>query len=147
MREEAPKSPIGGRVRRGDAEEKVTGRARYAGDYVAPGMLFGKIVRSERAHAWIVRIDAAAARALPGVEAVICGEAGCDRFGEVVKDQTPFATDRVRYAGEPIAAIAAESELIAELAAGMLEIEYDDLRAVFDPAEALLAEAPLVHDD
>jgi CO/xanthine dehydrogenase Mo-binding subunit len=137
---------VGTRARRLDGEDKVTGRARYASDYYPPGLLYGKIVRSERASARIVRIDTSAAEALPGVEAVITGEIG-GYFGEVVKDQRAFATDRVRHIGEPIAAVAAESEAVAELAARLIEIEYEDLPAVFDPIAALAPDAPRVHDD
>ncbi len=138
---------FGGTGRRLDADDKVTGSARYATDYVAPGMLFGKIVRSDRPHARIVRLDVSAAEALPGVEAVIWGEAGTVPFGEIVKDQRVFAIDRVRFVGDPIAAIAAESEAVAEMAARLIEVDYEDLPAVFDPHEALEPGAPLVHDD
>ncbi len=137
---------VGTRARRLDGEDKVTGRARYASDYYPPGVLYGKIVRSERASARIVRIDTSAAEALPGVEAVITGDIG-GFFGEVVKDQRPFATGRVRHIGEPVAAVAAESEAVAELAARLIEIEYEDLPAVFDPIAALAPDAPRVHDD
>ncbi|MFN8665252.1 MAG: xanthine dehydrogenase subunit D, partial [Thermomicrobiales bacterium] len=87
---------VGSRALRLDAADKLTGRARYASDYRAPGMLHGKIVRSDRQHARIARIDVTAALELPGVEAILFGEVG-GRFGEVVKDQTPFAIDTVRY--------------------------------------------------
>jgi CO/xanthine dehydrogenase Mo-binding subunit len=81
MVETATPSLIGGRGRRLDAGEKVTGRARYASDLVLPGMLYGKIVRSDRPHARIVAIDASAAEALPGVEAVLFGDVTGGRFG------------------------------------------------------------------
>jgi CO/xanthine dehydrogenase Mo-binding subunit len=141
----AEKTLIGGRARRLDAEDKVTGRARYATDLVLPGMLYGKIVRSDRAHARIVSIDTSAAEALPGVEAVLFGAVG-GRFGEVVKDQTPFAIDKVRMVGDPIAAVAADTPETAELAARLIEVEYEDLPAVFDPIAALQPDAPLVHE-
>lgn len=137
----------GTRAPRLDARDKVTGRARYATDLQLPGMLHGKIVRGDRPHARIVSIDASAARALPGVEAVLTAEDASGRFGEIIKDQTIFAVDRVRHVGEPVAAIAAETEAIANEAANLIEIEYDDLPAVFDPIAALEPDAPLVHDD
>lgn len=140
-------SLVGARVRRLDAEDKLTGRARYATDYTVPGMLFGKIVRSDRPHARILRIDASAAEALAGVEAVLFGDVTGGRFGEIVKDQTPFALDKVRYIGDPIAAIAADAPETAELAARLIEIEYEDLDPVFDPLVALEPDAPLIHDD
>ncbi len=138
---------IGGRTRRLDADDKLTGRARYASDFTLPGMLFGKIVRSDRPHARIVRIDTGAAEALPGVEAVLSGDVTGRRFGDLVQDQTPFAFEKVRYVGDPIAAIAADTPETAELAGRLIEIEYEDLEAVFDPIAALTPDAPLVHDD
>jgi CO/xanthine dehydrogenase Mo-binding subunit len=140
-------SAIGARVRRLDADDKLTGRARYATDYVVPGMLYGKIVRSDRPHARILGIDASEAEAVPGVAAVLCGDVSGGRFGEVVKDQTPFALDKVRYVGEPIAAVAADTPETAELAARLIEVAYEDLEPIFDPIAALAPDAPLVHDD
>lgn len=140
-------STVGQRARRIDATGKITGRARYASDYSPPGTLYGKIVRSDRPAARIVSIDTTAAEALPGVWAVLAGSGPWHRFGEVIKDQSVFAVDQVRCAGEPIAAIAAESPSIAEMAAQLIDIEYEDLPAVFDPLAALEPDAPLVHDD
>jgi CO/xanthine dehydrogenase Mo-binding subunit len=137
---------VGSRARRLDAEDKLTGHARYASDLRVPGMLYGKIVRSDRAHARIVRIDASDAEALPGVEAVVYGAVG-HRFGPAIRDQTIFAVDRVRHVGEPVAAVAADSEATAELAARLIEIEYEDLPTVFDPVAALRPDAPIVHED
>ncbi len=114
---DSTKTIVGSRARRLDADDKVTGKARYADDLTLPGMLYGKIVRSDRPHARILRIDASAAEALPGVEAVLYGDVTGGRFGECVKDQTPFALDRVRCIGEPIAAVAADTPETAELAA------------------------------
>lgn len=138
---------VGQRTRRLDADGKVTGRARYASDYRPAGMLYGKIVRGDRPAARIVSIDTSAAEELPGVWAILSGEGSWRPFGEVVKDQLIFAVERVRSAGEPIAAIAAETPEIAELAAQLVEVEYEDLPSVFDPLEALEPGAPLVHDD
>ncbi|MCC6790144.1 MAG: xanthine dehydrogenase family protein [Thermomicrobiales bacterium] len=138
---------LGNRGRRLDADDKVTGRARYASDLHPPGVLFGKIVRSDRPHAHIIRIDTHGAESLPGVEAVVTAADASGHFGEVVKDQTVFASDRVRHIGEPVAAIAAESEAIADLAARLIEIDYHDLPALFDPIAALQPDAPLIHDD
>lgn len=136
---------VGSRALRLDAADKLTGRARYASDYSVPGMLHGKIVRSDRQHARIVSIDVSAALELSGVEAVIFGDVG-GRFGEVVKDQTPFAIHTVRYIGDPVAAIAAETPEIAEQAARLVDIEYEDLDAIQDPFAALEPGAPLLHD-
>ncbi len=138
---------VGTRARRLDAVGKVTGGARYASDYQPAGMLYGKIVRSDRPAARIVSLDTSAAEALPGVLAVLSGEGPWRAFGEVVKDQLVFSIDRVRCAGEPLAAIAAETPEIAEMAAQLIEVEYEDLPSVFDPLEALESDAPLVHED
>lgn len=140
-------SVVGARARRLDVDGKITGRARYATDYKTTGMLHGKIVRSDRPAARIVSIDTSAAEELPGVWAVLSGEGSWHRFGEIIHDQTVFAIDRVRCAGEALAAIAAESPEIAEQAALLIEIEYEDLPVVFDPIAAMEADAPLVHDD
>jgi len=138
---------VGKRARRLDVDGKVTGHARYASDYKPAGMLHGKIVRSDRPAAKIVSIDTSAAEELPGVWAVLSGEGPWHRFGEAIKDQLVFAVDRVRCAGEPLAAIAAETPEIAEQAALLIEVEYEDLPSVFDPIEAMAPDAPLVHDD
>lgn len=134
-------------VRRLDADDKLIGRARYTTDYTVPGMLHGKIVRSDRPHARIVRIDASAAEALLGVEAVLYGDVTGGRFGDWVKDQSAFAVDKVLYIGDPVAAVAADTPETAELAARLIEIEYEDLEPVFDPIAALAPDAPLLHDD
>jgi CO/xanthine dehydrogenase Mo-binding subunit len=140
-------SVVGHRTHRLDADGKITGRARYASDFAPQGVLHGRVVRSDRGSALIIRIDVSAALELPGVEAVITGERCNGRFGEILKDQLVFSTDRVRCAGEPIAAVAAELPEIADLATRLIEIEYEDLPGVFDPVSALAEEAPLVHDD
>ncbi|MCC6313673.1 MAG: xanthine dehydrogenase family protein, partial [Thermomicrobiales bacterium] len=140
-------SVIGTRARRLDADDKVAGRARYATDLRLPGMLYGKIVRGDRPHARIVGIDVSAAEALPGVEAIATAADAPGRYGEAIEDQTVFARDRVRYVGEPICAVAAESAEIAELAASLIEIDYEDLPGVFDPVEALRPGAALVHEN
>ncbi|MCA9858649.1 MAG: xanthine dehydrogenase family protein molybdopterin-binding subunit [Thermomicrobiales bacterium] len=138
---------VGTRARRLDVDGKVTGHARYASDYAPAGMLHGKIVRSDRPAARIVSIDTSAAEELLGVWVVLSGEGPWLPFGEILKDQVVFSLDRVCCAGEPLAAIAAETPEIAELAAQLIEVEYEDLPSVFDPLEALEPDAPLVHDD
>lgn len=160
---EQTKERLGKRANRLDAIDKVTGRARYASDITLPNMLHGVIVRSDRPHARIVRIDAGAARDVPGVAVVVTAadapgkfgttEAGGaaeaeapGKFGEAIKDQPVFAHDRVRYIGEPVAAIAADSAEIARSAAELIEIEYEDLEPIFDPEDALKEGAPLIHE-
>ena len=132
-----------------DAREKVTGRATYAGDVYLPGMLMCKILASPRSHARIVSIDTAKAEALPGVRYVITGRDFPDiRFGSgALKDRYIMARDAVYYIGEPVAAVAADDELTAQEAIGLIEVEYEDLEAVVDPLDALKPGAPSVHPD
>src|SRR3954447_14804477 len=96
-----------GRPRRRDAMDKVTGRARYTSDLALPGMLHGVIVRSDRPHARLLAVHTGAAQALPGVEAIATAPDAPGMLGEVIKDQRVSARGRVRYIGEPIAAVAA----------------------------------------
>ena len=132
-----------------DSWEKVTGRATYAGDVYLPGMLMCKILASPRSHARIVRIDTSRAEALPGVRAVITGEDFPNRrFGSgALKDRFIMARDRVYYIGEPVAAVAADDEITALEAVGLIEVEYEDLEPVVDPLAALRPGSPSVHPD
>ena len=132
-----------------DSWEKVTGRATYAGDVYLPGMLMCKILASPRSHARIVRIDTSRAEALPGVRAVITGEDFPNlRFGSgALKDRFIMARDRVYYIGEPVAAVAADDEITALEAVGLVEVEYEDLEPVVDPLAALRPGSPSVHPD
>ncbi len=141
-------SYIGSNVRRIDAPGKVTGALRYAGDMVMPDMLHMQILRSPFPHARIASIDVSGARATPGVETVLTSQdvPGEDGFGVFVNDQPIMARGKVRYVGEAVAAVVAESVEIAKEAIQRIEIEYEELPAVFD-AEAALAEgAPILHD-
>ena len=132
-----------------DAWEKVTGRATYAGDVYLPGMLMCKSLGSTRSHARIVSIDTSRAEALPGVRAVITGaDFPQIRFGSgALKDRYIMARDKVYYIGEPVAAVAAEDEITAEEAIGLIDVEYEDLEPVVDPLVSLRAGAPSVHPD
>lgn len=130
-----------------DAPDKVSGVARYASDIVLHGMLVGLVVRTDRPHARVRSIDVSEAEALPGVFAVVGSSDAPGKFGEVIKDQTAFAADVVRYIGEPIAAIAADTAETARAAAELIRVEYEELPAVLDPHQALKADAPLVHAD
>ena len=138
---------IGVGVRRNDALEKVTGAARYAGDLKFPGMLYVKLLRSPYAHARIVRIDTSKAQELPGVKAVVTGKDFPYRMGLYLKDRTPYAIDKVRYYGEPVAGVAAESVEVAEKALELIEVEYEELPCVLDIREAIKPDACLVHPD
>ena len=132
-----------------DAWEKVTGQATYAGDVYLPGMLMCKILASTHSHARIISIDTSKAAALPGVRAVITGYDFPEiRFGSgALKDRYIMARDIVYYIGEPVAAVAAEDEITAQEAIGLIEVKYEDLEAVVDPLTALRSGAPSVHPD
>jgi CO/xanthine dehydrogenase Mo-binding subunit len=137
---------VGKPAQRVDALEKVLGTAKYAGDLRIPGMLYARALRSDLPHARIVRLDVSPALRVPGVLAAITSEDFVDhgRFGFPVADMYMLAFDRVRYVGDGIAAVAAETE--EALAAGLAAIicELEPLPAVFDPDEALSPDAPLV---
>jgi xanthine dehydrogenase molybdenum-binding subunit len=148
-------SVVGKSVRRPDVLGKVTGAARYAGDLALPGMLHAKLKRSTVAHAGIKRIDVSKALRYPGVRAVLTHEnvprvlhygsphprsasLGCDQY---ILDR------KVRYWGEAVAAVAAESEEIADEALDLIEVEYEELPAAFTVAQALAPGAPVIHSN
>src|SRR6266404_8974523 len=133
---------------RSDGEHKVTRKAVYTVDVKLPGMAYGKILRSPYAHARLIRVDASKAEKLPGVFAVITrdDQRGLAMFGAAYKDQTIVAVDKARYAGDPVAAVAAVDEATAEEALSLIEVDYEDWRAVTSLDEALAPGAPLVHD-
>ena len=142
---------IGKSVPRKDGVEKATGKALYTVDMALPGMLWGKILRSPYPHAKILHIDTTLAEKLLGVKAVITGK---DTLGikhgfvetpRYPPDQYPIAMDRVRYIGEEVAAVAATDEYIAEEALSLIQVDYEELPAVFDPEEAMKPEAPEIH--
>src|ERR687898_281278 len=128
--------------------EKVTGRTRFAADVDLPGMLWGKILRSPHPHARIRRIDAAAAWSVAGVKAVVTGQdAPGHLMGKVLRDMPVLCWDKVRYIGDRVAAVAAETREAAEEAIDLIEVEYQELPAVFDVLEAMKPGAPILHDD
>lgn len=137
---------IGKRIQKKDAPEKAAGKTRYIQDMVLPGQLHGKILRSSRVHARIVSIDTSAARALPGVHAVITAADVPDQqpIG-VARDHLPLKRDRVRSLRDEIAAVAADSEEIAEAALKLIRVEYEDLPVVSTPEDAIAPGAPLIH--
>jgi len=132
-----------------DSREKVTGAGVYADDIRLPGMLVGKTLHSPHAHARIRSIDASRARALPGVYAVATGADTPVKYGilPIGHDETIFAVDRVRYIGDNVAGVAAESEALAEEALKLIRVDYEVLPAYFDPEKAMLAESNLIHDE
>ncbi|HLI28958.1 MAG TPA: xanthine dehydrogenase family protein molybdopterin-binding subunit [Chloroflexota bacterium] len=144
-----PAQVIGQPLPRVEGRAKVTGSERFAADIVLPGMLWGKVLRSPYAHARIVRIDTRRARALPGVHAVLTGAdlPPDTRQGRRLRDLPVLATERVRFVGDKVAAVAADLPDLAEEALSLIEVEYEPLPAVFDPLEAIRPEAPLLHPD
>ncbi len=140
-------SVVGKATPKKDGAEKVTGRTRYLHDLVLPRLAHGKIVRARHPHARIVRIDARRAAALPGVLAVLtAGDVAQERFG-FARDQTALKADKVRCVRDEVAAVAAETAAIAEEAAALVEVDYEELPAVFDPRESMRPGAPRVHDE
>ena len=145
-------SVVGKPVSRVDAKSKATGGAMYTTDVVLPRMLHGKILRSPYPHARIIKIDSSRAEKLPGVEAVITGkDTSGVRFGFVdtpryPADECPLAEEKVRHIGEGVAAVAAVDEDTAIEALGLIEVEYEELPAVFDPEKAMKDGAPKIHE-
>jgi len=139
---------VGQPVARKDSFDIVTGNVAYSVDVSLPGMLHGKIVRSAIPSGKVARLDVSRAKALPGVKAIIASaDVPSRRFGYAVKDEQIFALSKVRYAGEPIAAIAAVDEETAEEAARLVEVEYEENPGIFGVLEATRDGAPLVHEE
>ena len=126
---------IGKRITKLDAPEKASGQTRYVHDLDLPGQLYGRILRSTRVHARIMRIDVSKARALPGVHAVLtAADVPYQRPLGVGKDQLPLKGDKVRSLRDEIAAVAADTEDIAAAALALIDVEYEDLPPLTDPA-------------
>jgi CO/xanthine dehydrogenase Mo-binding subunit len=156
---------IGQSLPRIDALDKVTGAAKYSGDLSRPGMLHMKILFAGRPHARIVTIDTSAAASLPGVVAIYtAADVPVNEYGLQKKDQPVLCgpvpqsstdepgkhrvrPDIVRFEGDQVAAIVAETEAIAAKARDLIRVEYEDLPAVFDPIEAMRPDAPLIHPE
>ncbi|MBI2358558.1 MAG: molybdopterin-dependent oxidoreductase [Deltaproteobacteria bacterium] len=141
-------SVVGQRVVRVEGYDKVTGEARYVADVRLPGMLFGKILRSPFPHARILNIDTSKAEKVRGVKAVVTAEDTVKRpWGAFFADQYPLSVGKVRYIGEEVAAVAAIDPDTAEEALDLIEVEYEELPAVFDAEQAMQEGAPLIHDN
>ncbi len=140
---------VGKSVPRRDTRLKATGEARYTADLALPFMLHAAVLRSPYPHARLLRVDTSRAEALPGVRAVITArDASGVKWGvfRYTRDQEFLARDRVRYIGEEIAAVAADTEEIAQEAVALIAVEYERLPAVFDPLDAIADGAPRIHD-
>lgn len=144
----SPRRVVGRAQRKVDAVAKVTGRTRFADDLFLPRMLFAKLLRSPHPHARIVKIDIAKAAGLEGVKAVLTGKDFPVPFGilPVSQDEHALAVDKVRFVGDPVAAVAAVSEEIATEALDLIEVEYQPLEAIASPEEALAKPEPRIHD-
>lgn len=142
-------SVVGKSIFRLDALDKVTGKAKYCEDLKLPGMLYGKVLRSPYPHAHIMGIDTSRAENLSGVRAVITGrDVPEKRYGPSVFDQHILARRVVRYVGDPVAAVAADSLEVAERALDLITVEYEELPGIFDIEEAWKKNPPvIVHRD
>ncbi|MBW2028975.1 MAG: molybdopterin-dependent oxidoreductase [Deltaproteobacteria bacterium] len=137
---------IGKRLIKKDGLEKVTGRAIYGQDLVLPRMLYGKILYSMYPYARILSIDTSKAKRVPGVRVILTGyDIPEIRLG-FLRDNYPLKKDVVRWTGDEIAAVAAESEEAAEEAIDLIEVEYEELDPVFTPEDALRPDAPILHE-
>jgi len=135
-------------IPRRDGRAKVTGRAQYVSDLKLIGMAYAKVLRSPYAHAKILSVDKTKAEAYPGVHCVVTGddlEGLNPYYGHAVKDHPLLAIEKVRYAGEPVAAVVAVDERTAFEALELIAVEYQELKAVFTPQQALAEDAPLLH--
>ena len=141
-----PHYPIGADIPRKDGKAKVTGRAKYGADWNLSGQLYAAVYHSPIPHGRILRLDVTRARALPGVRCVLTGAECGQRHGQFIADQPILAVDKVRYVGEPVAAVAADTLRIAKEAVALIEAEYEPLPVVDSIEDALAAES-LVHED
>jgi CO/xanthine dehydrogenase Mo-binding subunit len=139
---------IGTSVPRGEGGGKVSGRSTYAADMKLPGLLWAKILRSPHPHARIRRVDISKAEKVPGVRAVITGADVKGRLiGKQIRDLPVLCWDKVRFVGDRVAAVAADTIDAVEEAILLIDVDYEILPAVFDPLEAMTPEAPLLHDN
>jgi len=139
---------VGKALRKVDATAKVTGATKFADDLFLPRMLYAKLLRSPHPHARIVSIDTTRAAALPGVKAVLTGKDLPIPFGilPVSQDEHALALEKVRFVGDPVAAVAATSEEAAAAALGRIAVQYQPLRPVTDARDALAHPEPRIHD-
>ncbi len=138
---------LGKSVPRLDALDKVTGAAKFVDDIqFGPTLLHAKILRSPHAHARILSVDTTAAAAVPGVRAVVCGRDCPHYIGLYLADRTIYATDRVRFVGEPVAGVAADTPEAAAAAVRLIKVEYEPLPGIFDPVTGAKSHDNILHD-
>jgi CO/xanthine dehydrogenase Mo-binding subunit len=139
---------IGQPAPRIEGPAKVTGATQYTADVALPKTLWGRALRSPLPHARILRIDTARAQQVPGIHAVLTGaDVRGIRYGRRLFDVPVLAEDRVRFAGERVAAVAAADRDAADEALSLIDVEYEELPAVFDPLAALAEDAPILHPE
>ena len=138
---------VGRSPERHDIEDKLTGAAVYASDMDMPGMLHAQVKRSPHARARILRVDVSRAERLPGVRAILTGADLDYRLGLYVVDKDILAKNEVRHFGEAVAAVAADTLVIARQAVDLIEVEYEVLPPILTARDALAPGAPLVHPD
>jgi CO/xanthine dehydrogenase Mo-binding subunit len=140
-------SSVGKPAPRIEGFQKVSGQSRYTADHLLPGTIWGKVLRSPYAHARITRIDTERAKARPGVLAVLTAADVPEVLtGRRLRDMPMLARDRARFIGEKVAVVAAEDRNVAEEAAQLIEVEYEELTPVFDPLAAITEGAPVLHE-
>ena len=140
------RNSVGRGLPRVEGAAKAGGTCVYTADVIRPNSLWGKYLRSPLSHAKILNIDASRALRLHGVKAVVTGKDISPRLeGYTLQDKPVFALDRVRYIGEKVVGVAAADKDVAEEALNLIDVDYDELPAVFDPLEALKTEAPVLH--
>jgi 4-hydroxybenzoyl-CoA reductase subunit alpha len=147
VNEVVPARNIGAYVPMVDGPDKVSGRAKYTADLVTPGLLAGRIFRSPYSHAEIIEVDVSDALRLPGVRAIVTG-ADCDKtFGvlPIARSEHPLARDKVRYRGEPVAAVAAIDDATAKRALGLIKLKVKELSAHYTCKEAMAGGASTIH--
>ncbi len=143
-------SLIGKRMPRVDSRSKVMGKAKFTADLKLPGMLVGKVKRSPYAHARILSIDTSKAEALPGVKAVVTGaDTEGVKWGvfAYTRDQQFIQIEKARYIGDEVAGVAAVDQETAQKALDLIDVQYEELPAVFEPMEAMASETELIHED
>src|SRR5881275_3790516 len=138
---------IGTPRRRVDGRAKVTGQTKFADDIMLPRMLHCKLLRSSVPHARVVRVDASRAAAHPGVHLVLTGRDFPIPYGilPVSQDEHALAIDRVRFVGDPVAAVVARDELTAFEALDLIDVEYEPLRTFSSPDDSLAFDEPRIH--
>ena len=141
-------STVGKPVPKLENREKVLGKAEYIADLYRPGMLHGAILGSPYPHARILGYDVSQALAAEGVVAVVTGDdVGLGRMGAFIKDEHAIAKGKVLYVGEPVAAVAAETEAQARAACRLIKVDYEELPAVLSPEEGIAPDASILHEE